>query len=586
MTGADLGARGAREAVRRRVEDSFLGRCLDSFLAVEGVDRALVLASQAFTALVPLLILVSALAPGGDGTAVADALVARFRLEGSAASDVEQLFATSGEGSIGLLSAALLLFSALSLTRRLQRTYHAAWGLTRVAGVRSSLHALGGLTVLMVEITLLAVARQLVRGIPLDGLLALLLSAGAGVVLWTTVPWLLTDRRIAWRRLLPTGVLTSACASAYGAASALWMPRLIARYSERYGLFGITLALVGWLLAFCLLLVVTTVVARELDRSDRPWARRLVARLTTGRGERGRGPDRRLPSAREQPGLLRGELLVGEDAVRLELAELLELLEPVRSGGGRSGRLLRLRRVRRGRRLLVGLLALAGGLRIPLGEAGRLAALDAPAHGRGGAGDHGGPGDSSEQSGHVGVLLVRRCELVHGRDRVHDLLGRDPGAGHELAPGLAGGLDERDRPQVLVDDQRGEAARFERVRGLADVVVAEEARPSPRELPEAAELDPGPLGGEVDGVGVALGRPPEDDDVVDADDATVDELEELRGCSAGQPVALELQEDEVDRSVDRGLGHHRLASVRGAPAGPGVERTLLAGGGAVIIRRG
>ena len=106
----------------RRLETTFLGRSVRQFIALQGIDRAVVLSSQAFTALIPLLLLVSALAPADKGDVVAAAIVRRFELGGESADAVNQLFAHPGGGSIGLLSVFLLLFSGISLARRLQPT--------------------------------------------------------------------------------------------------------------------------------------------------------------------------------------------------------------------------------------------------------------------------------------------------------------------------------------------------------------------------------------------------------------------------------------------------------------------------------
>ena len=97
----------------------------------------------------------------------------------------------------------------------------------------------------------------------------------ASLVLWTSVPWLLLDRRLPWRRLLPGGVLAAAGSALYGVATSIYMPRLITSYSSRYGLFGVTLALVGWLLCISLIVLVATLVAAEFDRAPEPWAQRL-----------------------------------------------------------------------------------------------------------------------------------------------------------------------------------------------------------------------------------------------------------------------------------------------------------------------
>ena len=95
------------------------------------------LASQAFTALIPLLLLVSAWSPAEDRDVVSDSIIRRFRLAGGAADAVRQLFASPGGGATGVLSVFLLFFSGVALTRRMQRMYQQAWGLEptrRLAG--------------------------------------------------------------------------------------------------------------------------------------------------------------------------------------------------------------------------------------------------------------------------------------------------------------------------------------------------------------------------------------------------------------------------------------------------------------------
>src|SRR3954470_6396236 len=237
------------------------------------------IASQAFTALIPLLILVGALAPVGHQDVVADALVGRFRLGGDASAAVRQVFAHPAGASTGLLSVVLLVFSGVSLTRRLQRMYQQAWELPPTKGLRNSLNAMLGLATLVTEIALLYFARSLVRPLPTGWVLGVPLSAAGAVLLWTSIPWLLLDRRLRWSRLLPAGVLTAACTAVYGVATTVYMPQLFETYSRRYGLFGVTLALVGWLLCVSFIVVAATVVAAQFDRDDDPWARQMRVRL-------------------------------------------------------------------------------------------------------------------------------------------------------------------------------------------------------------------------------------------------------------------------------------------------------------------
>src|SRR3954447_1704968 len=88
----------------------------------------------------------------------------------------------------------------------------------------------------------------------------------------------------------------------------------------------------------------------------------------------------------EDLGLLRRELLLGEDALVLELGELLELLDGIR--------------LRLGRRRRVDLLRLRLGVGLLLRPAVGLPARDAVADRGGGSGDGCGAGDAAKQSGH------------------------------------------------------------------------------------------------------------------------------------------------------------------------------------------
>lgn len=263
----------------RRLEASFLAHCVRTFFSLQGVDRAMTIASQAFTALIPLLILVSAFAPAGNQNLVADNIVRRFELTGVGADAVQALFAQPTDTSTGFLSVLLLIFSGVSLTRRLQRMYLQVWQVEPSAGVRASLHAAFGLAVLLVEILLLSFANRLIRELPFQWVLGAPLTIAVGLVLWTSIPWLLLGRQVSWQRLVPGGLLTSLSATAFGFATTIYMPRLMATYSERYGLFGVTLSLVGWLLATALIIVAATVVAAEFDRTRAPWAVRLRKRV-------------------------------------------------------------------------------------------------------------------------------------------------------------------------------------------------------------------------------------------------------------------------------------------------------------------
>lgn len=257
----------------RRFADSFLGRCVRRFVDIAGIDRSMVLASQAFTSLIPLLILVATWAPAARQTVVGDSIVRKFHLEGDAAAAVSQLFAIpeGATSTVSAFSALLLLISGTSFTRRFQRMYRAAYEQEK-AGVRSGVYSTLGLFVLLAEVCVLYGARALVAYLPLSWLLAIPVGLITGAMLWTSIPYLLLNRQVHWRRLVAGGAVAAVGTGIYSVATAVYMPDQMERYTQEFGLFGVTIALIGWLLAVAFILVGAAVVGAEFDRCLAPWA--------------------------------------------------------------------------------------------------------------------------------------------------------------------------------------------------------------------------------------------------------------------------------------------------------------------------
>lgn len=267
-------------ALTQRLQGSFLGRCVRRFLMMEGIDRCIVLSSQGFTALIPLLILASTLAPAGQEDLIARTIITRFALSGDSAAAVEQLFTTPAGASSGVsvFSAFLLLFSGVSFTRRMQKMYRAAWGQEK-AGVSGGVFATLGLFALLAEVLVAYVIRGLVRNLPLDWLWMLPISTATGLVLWTSIPYLLLNRQVHWRRLLVGGATAAVGTAVLGVATTVYMPPLVTRYTNEFGLFGITIALIGWLLAGSAVVVASAAFGAEFDASRAGWALGVKSRF-------------------------------------------------------------------------------------------------------------------------------------------------------------------------------------------------------------------------------------------------------------------------------------------------------------------
>ena len=93
--------------------------------------------------------------------------------------------------------------------------YLEVWRVPPLRGVGGSINAAFGLAAQLLEVVLLSSVSSLIRHLPVGEFLTWPLSVFASLVLWTSVPWLLLDRRVHWRRLLPGGALAAVCVAAY-----------------------------------------------------------------------------------------------------------------------------------------------------------------------------------------------------------------------------------------------------------------------------------------------------------------------------------------------------------------------------------
>jgi membrane protein len=224
----------------------------ERFFAVQGVDRAVALAAQAFSALIPLLMVYSAVVSRGEGEDFADRLIDSFDLHGSSAATVREAFTSSQtiDDSASLFGALLLIVAALSFSRALQRLYEGAYGLPKL-GMRNSHRGLEWLVLVAAYWSV----RPVVAGLFGSTVLRVTASLALGAALWTATPYLLLGRRLAWRRLLPGAVLAAVGMTVLGASSVIWLPRAIASSADQFGAMGVAFALLSWLVAAGFVLV-------------------------------------------------------------------------------------------------------------------------------------------------------------------------------------------------------------------------------------------------------------------------------------------------------------------------------------------
>jgi membrane protein len=249
---------------RARFEQSFAGEVFDEMSRIEVIERSLALASKLFVAVIPLTIILKAVVPG-SGSFGQD-LVVRFGLTGPGASATRTLFASGSEvrGAVSVIGIVIVLYSVVSFTRALQRVYLNVWRLHPQpfdALARQVVWIVG----LVVYSAVLSPLHDLEHGHSL-GVLYTASATALGAAFWVWSPYVLLGRRIRWRRMLPTGLLTAAGISIYSIWTALFLPGIFTNNAERYGLIGIAFGMVTWLFAYAGVVIVCAVLAGTWDR--------------------------------------------------------------------------------------------------------------------------------------------------------------------------------------------------------------------------------------------------------------------------------------------------------------------------------
>jgi membrane protein len=277
--------------VLRRIEPVLrrLAPLLERIASVGLVQSAVVLAAQAFMALFPLLIAVTAIAPPRVGQTLSAVAHNRLGLTGNTGADVQRLVATRADlrGGLSVLGALVVLASATSFTRALQRIYENAWQLPRL-GLRGSFRGVAWLLGLVVYFVVIGLAFRLTASpAPAVSLLRLVLVGSTGFGLWWMTPFLLLCGRVRARALLLTGALTTAGLIAAAGVSTKVLPGVIRSNERQFGTIGVVFAIQSWLVALGGLIVAAAILGALLmqtrppgtwQRQPRPLRRRRAPR--------------------------------------------------------------------------------------------------------------------------------------------------------------------------------------------------------------------------------------------------------------------------------------------------------------------
>ncbi len=242
----------------------FILRVVNRFQKVAGFDRSIALASSALTAVIPLAILVSSVLPQIGGKDTADRIIDRYDLTGKGAQAVKDIFSPESgvSPSIGIFGALFTMIAVLSFTRGVQRLFEQTWELAPLS-VRNTVNGLRWILGLAVYLVATGFVRRVIDTGKLELVATLVLAPlVVGFLVWSG--YLLSARRIAWRDLVPFGVVGAAGLSLYAVGASIYVPHLFTAYADRYGVIGAIFAMISSLFALMVVIVGSASVGREV----------------------------------------------------------------------------------------------------------------------------------------------------------------------------------------------------------------------------------------------------------------------------------------------------------------------------------
>jgi membrane protein len=262
--------------LQRWAQQTIFWRVWERMLENEFVDRSVALAGKAFVSFFPAIIVVAAFSPSGVRESIYTTITHRMGLTGEGRDALRNAFssADSVRKATGILGLILTFFYINSFTTALGRVYIKAW--RRPPGRKLAGYALGASWLIGVAayFAIIGLVRRIVNGGFEDGIFGLL-AAAAAVGLWWLTAWVMLDRRVRWRPLLATAVLTAGALVVFTISAQIWMPHTMKSNQQQFGTFGVTLALVTYLTGVGLIIVVAACSGAELAEDQGPIGRWL-----------------------------------------------------------------------------------------------------------------------------------------------------------------------------------------------------------------------------------------------------------------------------------------------------------------------
>lgn len=266
----------ARGWLKRTSAGRTVARTIKSVVDIELADRSMTLAAQEFISVLPVIIAVGTI---GNLDPVAGTMSDQFGINpyamGLTTATVDTVTAdTPTFATFGVFGLLMVILSGTSFARALGRLYGRVWDIPTLS-VRRGWRWVAVLFAVAISVGLISGTRDLTGVHWFDIPLAFGLELAIWFALWTAVPYLLTEGRLAGRLLWATAALTAAGLALVRIAGKIYLPLAAESAQQKFGSLGLVFTTISWMFVLSGVIVAAAAIVKALALDEGPLGRLL-----------------------------------------------------------------------------------------------------------------------------------------------------------------------------------------------------------------------------------------------------------------------------------------------------------------------
>lgn len=232
----------AQAAQQQPLAVALLARVRDTEL----LTRAMGLASRAFTAVIPAIIVVQASAPLFGERSLGDTLIERYGVTGRPAEALSVLFPSPADvrGGVTVAGVVLVIVAAFTFGRAFQAFFEQAWRVPP-APLREAWRGLAWVLLAVVLITLRGATARLVGGSAAGSVVQAAVVAALAFGFWLVSGRLMLRGARTWRELVSFALVLTVASVLVSLGSLVFMPEILAGNTARFGVIGAVFSLLS-----------------------------------------------------------------------------------------------------------------------------------------------------------------------------------------------------------------------------------------------------------------------------------------------------------------------------------------------------